>query len=34
VLVELHAAAPVLGPALATDDGRWSLRVTASSDRP
>lgn len=30
VLVELHGAAPVLGPALATNDGRWSLRVTAN----
>jgi 23S rRNA (adenine2030-N6)-methyltransferase len=30
VLVELHGAAPILGPLLATHDGRWSLRVTAA----
>lgn len=32
VLAELCAAAPILGPALATHDGRWSLRVTAHRD--
>lgn len=31
VLVEVHGAAPVLGPLLATEDGRWSLRVTAAA---
>ncbi|MEQ1569287.1 MAG: 23S rRNA (adenine(2030)-N(6))-methyltransferase RlmJ [Myxococcota bacterium] len=30
VVAELHAAAPVVGEALATVDGRWSLRVTAN----
>jgi 23S rRNA (adenine2030-N6)-methyltransferase len=30
VLVELHGAAPVLGPLLATHDGRWTLRATAA----
>jgi 23S rRNA A2030 N6-methylase RlmJ len=30
VVLELHAAAPVVGAALATVDGRWSLRTTAN----
>ncbi|MEQ1506935.1 MAG: 23S rRNA (adenine(2030)-N(6))-methyltransferase RlmJ [Myxococcota bacterium] len=28
VVIEAHAAAPVLGPILATTDGRWSVRTT------
>jgi 23S rRNA (adenine2030-N6)-methyltransferase len=31
-VLELHAAAAVLGPALATHDGRWSLRSTGTGD--
>lgn len=33
MLVELHGAAPVLGPLLATEHGRWTLRVTAADQR-
>jgi 23S rRNA (adenine2030-N6)-methyltransferase len=34
VVVELHAAAAVLGARMATHDGRWSMRTLATTVRP
>lgn len=34
VVVELHAAAAVLGARMATHDGRWSMRTLATSAQP